>query len=139
MNLAAQDIAHYLKQHPLPAVTLIYGSEALLNSEALDAARARALADGYDERQRLYGDSRIDSLIQELETPSLFAPKRLLELHLDAKKTDKATSDTLRRLALRPGALDNARYRRFAAFLKEHGIIREAPEPAAIAVEPMTP
>ena len=69
MNLAAQDIAHYLKQHPLPAVTLIYGSEALLNSEALDAARARALADGYDERQRLYGDSRIDSLIQELETP----------------------------------------------------------------------
>ena len=90
MNLAAQDIAHYLKQHPLPAVTLIYGSEALLNSEALDAARARALADGYDERQRLYGDSRIDSLIQELETPSLFAPKRLLELHLDAKKTDKA-------------------------------------------------
>jgi len=99
MNLAAQDIAHYLKQHPLPAVTLIYGSEALLNSEALDAARARALADGYDERQRLYGDSRIDSLIQELETPSLFAPKRLLELHLDAKKTDKATSDTLRRLA----------------------------------------
>ena len=99
MNLAAQDTAHYLKQHPLPAVTLIYGSEALLNSEALDAARARALADGYDERQRLYGDSRIDSLIQELETPSLFAPKRLLELHLDAKKTDKATSDTLRRLA----------------------------------------
>ena len=102
MNLAAQDIAHYLKQHPLPAVTLIYGSEALLNSEALDAARARALADGYDERQRLYGDSRIDSLIQELETPSLFAPKRLLELHLDAKKTDKATSDTLRRLAELP-------------------------------------
>jgi len=80
MNLAAQDIAHYLKQHPLPAVTLIYGSEALLNSEALDAARARALADGYDERQRLYGDTRIDTLIAELETPSLFAPRRLLEL-----------------------------------------------------------
>lgn len=99
MNLAAPDAPRHLKQHPLPAITLIHGSEALLNSEALDAARARATADGYDERQRLYGDSRIDSLIQELETPSLFAPKRLLELHLDAKKTDKATSDTLRRLA----------------------------------------
>ena len=97
MNLAAQDIAHYLKQHPLPAVTLIYGSEALLNSEALDAARARALADGYDERQRLYGDSRIDSLIQELETPSLFAPKRLLELHLDAKKTEKTAASSFSR------------------------------------------
>ena len=99
MNLAAPDAPFHFKQHPLPAVTLIYGSEALLNVEALDAARARALADGYNERQRLYGDNRIDNLIQELETPSLFTPKRLLELHLDAKKPDKATSDTLRRLA----------------------------------------
>ena len=117
MNLAAQDTAHHFKQHPLPAVTLIYGSEALLNAEALDAARARALADGYHERQRLYGDSRTAFLINELETPSLFAPKRLLELHLDGKKADKTTADTLRQLAeLR---LENSRLIIFAPNLEK--------------------
>ncbi|WP_298046432.1 hypothetical protein [uncultured Cardiobacterium sp.] len=107
MNLAAQDTAHHLKAHPLPAISLIYGSEALLNAEALDALRARATADGFSERQRLYGDTRIDTLIAELETPSLFAPRRLLELYLDQKKADKATADTLIRLADLP--LDNTR------------------------------
>ena len=107
MNLAAQDTAHHLKAHPLPAISLIYGSEALLNAEALDALRARATADGFSERQRLYGDTRIDTLIAELETPSLFAPRRLLELYLDQKKADKATADTLTRLADLP--LDNTR------------------------------
>lgn len=55
---------------------------------------------------------------------------------LDDELNRRAYHDTLRRLALRPGALDHARYHRFATFLYEHGIIKEIPEPAAIAVEP---
>ena len=92
MNLAAQDTAHHLKAHPLPAISLIYGSEALLNAEALDALRARATADGFSERQRLYGDTRIDTLIAELETPSLFAPRRLLELYRTPPRGTKRCS-----------------------------------------------
>ncbi|MDO4643595.1 MAG: DNA polymerase III subunit delta [Cardiobacteriaceae bacterium] len=99
MNLAATDTVFHFKQHPLPAITLIYGSEPVLNAEALDAARIRARSDGYTERQWIHSDNRIDRLISELETPSLFANKRLLEYYFEQKKADKETSDALRNLA----------------------------------------
>jgi len=47
----------------------------------------------------------------------------------------RAWSDTLPRLALAPAALDAGRYRRFAAFLAEHGLIDRPREVAAYAVD----
>ena len=54
---------------------------------------------------------------------------------LDDALNIRAWSDTLPRFALRPAALDRARYERFAAFLVERGLIGEALPASAYAVE----
>jgi len=54
---------------------------------------------------------------------------------LDNKLNRLAWRDTLPRFALRPGALDRARYQRFAEFLKKHGMIKKVPPLEAYAVE----
>ena len=54
---------------------------------------------------------------------------------LDDELNRLAWRDTLPRFALRPGALDHSRYRRFAEFLKERGMIKEVPPLASYAVE----
>jgi putative hydroxymethylpyrimidine transport system substrate-binding protein len=45
--------------------------------------------------------------------------------NLDDELNRRAWADTLPRFALRPGAVDRARYDRFAAFLRERGLIEE--------------
>ncbi|MFQ5486716.1 MAG: ABC transporter substrate-binding protein [Desulfobacterales bacterium] len=47
----------------------------------------------------------------------------------------RAWRDTLPRFALRPGALDRARYQRFARFVKEQGLIKTIPALKTYAVE----
>lgn len=47
----------------------------------------------------------------------------------------RAWRDTIPRFALRPGALDRARYRRFARFLKEQGLIKNIPPLETYAIE----
>ncbi|MDP6352227.1 MAG: ABC transporter substrate-binding protein [Alphaproteobacteria bacterium] len=54
---------------------------------------------------------------------------------VDNELNRRAWRDTLSRFALRPAALDRARYRRFAAFLVERGLIAEALPVADYAVE----
>ena len=54
---------------------------------------------------------------------------------LDDELNKRAWRDTLPRFALRPAALDTARYERFAAFLQAQGLIPEALPAAAYAVE----
>jgi putative hydroxymethylpyrimidine transport system substrate-binding protein len=54
---------------------------------------------------------------------------------LDNRLNRLAWDDTLSRFALRPGALDRARYIRFAAFLKQQGLIKKIPPLATYAVE----
>jgi len=54
---------------------------------------------------------------------------------LDNELNRLAWRDTLPRFALRPGALDRARYQRFAKFLKKHGLIRETPQVESYAME----
>ncbi|MFP3423188.1 hypothetical protein R0K19_27875, partial [Bacillus sp. SIMBA_161] len=53
---------------------------------------------------------------------------------LDDELNRKAWADTLPRFALRPAALDTARYRRFAAFVKKSGMIDDTPPVASYAV-----
>lgn len=54
---------------------------------------------------------------------------------LDDELNRRAWRDTLPRFALRPGALDRARYSRFADFLMARGLIAENPEMDQYAVE----
>lgn len=54
---------------------------------------------------------------------------------LDNQLNRLAWRDTLPRFALRPGALDRARYQRFAKFLKNQGLIKNIPQLDRYAVE----
>ncbi|MCP5372745.1 MAG: ABC transporter substrate-binding protein [Hyphomicrobiales bacterium] len=54
---------------------------------------------------------------------------------LDDDLNRRAWRDTLPRFALRPAALDRARYERFAAFLKDQGMVKQVPPLADYAVE----
>lgn len=53
---------------------------------------------------------------------------------LDDELNERAWADTLPRFAHSPAALDPGRYRRFAAFLEEHGLIANPPAVASYAV-----
>lgn len=55
--------------------------------------------------------------------------------NLDDELNRRAWRDTLPRFALRPGALDQRRYTRFAAFLQEQGMVKSVPPLSAWAVE----
>lgn len=54
---------------------------------------------------------------------------------LDDELNRRAWTDTLPRFALRPAALDRARYDRFAQFLKTRGLISEVPALTSYAIE----
>jgi putative hydroxymethylpyrimidine transport system substrate-binding protein len=54
---------------------------------------------------------------------------------LDTELNRRAWRDTVPRFAYAPAALDRHRYERFAAFLKEHGLIPTVPPLASYAVE----
>ena len=55
--------------------------------------------------------------------------------NLDDELNRRAWRDTLPRFALRPGALDQQRYRRFAKFLQEQGAVKKVPPLELWAVE----
>ena len=55
--------------------------------------------------------------------------------NLDDQLNRLAWRDTLPRFALRPGALDRARYQRFAKFLKKYGLIKKIPQLDDYAIE----
>ena len=91
----------------------------------------------YDElivvahRDRL-GDRRIAAFVRAIEKGVQYLvnhPDESWRLfikgreQLDDELNRRAWRDTLPRFALRPAALDRARYKRFAAFLKAQGLI----------------
>jgi putative hydroxymethylpyrimidine transport system substrate-binding protein len=55
--------------------------------------------------------------------------------NLDDELNRRAWKDTLPRFALRPGALDQKRYRRFAEFLQKQGSVKNVPPLKSWAVE----
>ena len=103
----------------------------------------------YDEliivanRARL-GDPRLKKFVEAVERGVQFLvnhPEESWRLFirnredLDDEVNRRAWRDTLPRFALRPAALDRGRYRRFAAFLKEAGLIETIPPLEDYAVE----
>lgn len=83
MRLTQAQLANHLKQALQPLYVLV-GDEPLSQRESLDMLRYAAKAQGYDERtsltvERYFNWQQLQSFGQSI---SLFASKRLLELHI---------------------------------------------------------
>lgn len=103
----------------------------------------------YDElifvtRRDLAGDNRLPRFLHAVEQASIYItnhPQEAWQLfikaypNLDDELNRTAFFDTLPRFAKRPAALDQGRYQRFAAFMKETGLIKAAPPVSDVAVE----
>ena len=126
-----------------------------LNQLALEGRPGRAFypeeegVPTYDElifiaHRAALDDSRLPRFIDAVEAGTLYLlnhPEKSFELfiqgrpELDDELNRLAWQDTLPRLALRPAALDTARYARFAAFLEAQGLIGPPPPVATYAIE----
>ncbi len=103
----------------------------------------------YDElifitNTKLLKDGRLPRFLDAIEAGVLYLvnhPDESFKLfvqgrpELDDELNRRAWRDTLRRFALRPAALDRARYERFAAFLAQQGLIKTPPPVETYAVE----
>lgn len=87
-------------------------------------------------------DPRFVKFVSAIEAATIYLtnhPEDALELFikahpdLDDELNRRAWFDTLPRFAKRPFAFDKARYERFAAFMKERGLIDEIPDMARVA------
>ncbi len=85
----------------LRPIYLVFGGEPLLVQDAADRIRAAARAREYGERQRLVVEQGFDwdTLGQMSASLSLFASRRLIELHMAAGKPGDAGGKALRRYA----------------------------------------
>jgi putative hydroxymethylpyrimidine transport system substrate-binding protein len=114
--------AFYPEEHGVPAYDeLIF----IANSGKLDDPRLPRFLDAI-EAGTLYLLNHPD------ESFSLFIEGRP---ELDDELNRRAWQDTLPRFALRPAAMDTARYDRFAAFLEQQGLIKAPPPVSDYAVE----
>jgi len=103
MQIRSDQLAAHLQRGRLARCYVVSGDEALLSLEAQDAIRGAARAQGYDERQVLHADARMDwsTLEQAATGQSLFAARRLLEIRLPSGKPGKAGAAALQAHARR--------------------------------------
>jgi putative hydroxymethylpyrimidine transport system substrate-binding protein len=97
----------------------------LANNAALDDPRLGRFLDAVEQGVQYLVNHRENSF-------ELFVQGRP---ELDDELNRRAFADTLPRFALRPAALDHARYARFAAFLEAQGLIGPPPPVATYARE----
>lgn len=91
-TLAPDALPARLAAEPLRPAYLIAGAEPLLVLEAADAVRAAARGQGCSERETFEADARgfdWNALASQINAPSLFSAKRLLELQLPTGKPGK--------------------------------------------------
>jgi len=103
MRLKFHQLATRLKQG-LSAVYVIAGEEALQRGEAVDRVRAAAREGGYSERLRLDVGPGFDwdALRDATANLSLFAQRRLIEVHLGENKPGVSGSKALTGYAQHP-------------------------------------
>ncbi|MGE5147973.1 MAG: ABC transporter substrate-binding protein [Candidatus Eiseniibacteriota bacterium] len=112
----------YLEEHGVPAFDqLIF----IAKSDRVGDPKLRKFIDAV-ERGALYLVNHPD------ESWQLFIKGRK---DLDTELNKRAWTDTIPRFSYEPAALDRRRYERFAAFLKEHGLIKTVPRLATYAIE----
>ena len=89
-------------------------------------------------------DSRLPRFLDAIEAGTLYLmnhPEESFQLFIEGRPelNDElnrlAWQDTVPRFALRPAAMDTARYERFAAFLEDQGLIKTPPPVGDYAVE----
>jgi len=103
VKLSPQQLATHLASGPAP-VYLISGDEPLLVDEALDAVRVAATGLGYTEREAYVAERGFDwsELAARLQSLSLFAERRIVELRLPTGKPGDKGSKFLVALAADP-------------------------------------
>jgi DNA polymerase-3 subunit delta len=105
LKLSPDSLTRHLERQLLP-IYLVSGDEPLLATEAADAIRARARAQGFTERE-VYAIDRSadwDAIRAAAGTLSLFAARRILELRLPTGKPGVTGGRVLAALAASPGA-----------------------------------
>ncbi|MBC7778648.1 MAG: DNA polymerase III subunit delta, partial [Proteobacteria bacterium] len=102
MRIGADDLAAHLKRPLAPLYTVI-ANEPLLGHEALSALRARARADGFDERIVLTSETgfRWEALRAAGNSLSLFATRRLVEVRVPTGKPGREGAQALTEYAKR--------------------------------------
>lgn len=87
MRIKAQQLEQQL-QGQLKPVYMVSGEEPLLVQESVDEIRKAARSQGFDERQCLTVEKGFDwaTLLEEANTLSLFASRRIIELKLPTGK-----------------------------------------------------
>jgi DNA polymerase-3 subunit delta len=100
MRFDSEQLARHLARG-LKSLYVVFGEELLLALEAADRIRAAALEQGYDERRVLFVESGFDwgEVAMVANSPSLFAPRRVLDLRIPSGKPGKDGSEALQRLA----------------------------------------
>ena len=104
MELRPEQLAGQSNQ-PLQPVYLIAGPETLRVLEAADAVRARARAEGIGERDVFDADGRDfdwNQLDASFNAPSLFSPRRLVEVRLPSGKPGKEGAEVITRFCANP-------------------------------------
>jgi putative hydroxymethylpyrimidine transport system substrate-binding protein len=90
------------------------------------------------------GDPRLKKFLSAVERATQYLvnhPNDAWEAFIDGRKelddelNKRAWRDTLPRFALRPAALVSGRYERFAAFMRESGLVSKTPDVASYATE----
>lgn len=105
MELRPEQLAELKADKPLAAVYLVAGPERLRVLEAADGVRAAARAQGIGEREVHQADARDfdwQQLAAGFNAPSLFSPRRLIELRLPSGKPGKEGSEVLRQFCEQP-------------------------------------
>jgi DNA polymerase-3 subunit delta len=101
LKLTADRLPGQLAERLLP-VYLVAGDEPLLVAEAMDAIRACARAQGFEEREQVYIDKGAavwDNALAAIRTQSLFASRRILEIRMAGGKPGHGAATLLRLIA----------------------------------------
>jgi DNA polymerase-3 subunit delta len=105
MQARPERLPGLLARQPLPPIFLVFGEEPLQRIESVDALRAAARGAGLEER--IVFDAAIGiewpRVLAEAGSLSLFASRRLIEIHLGAKKPDRQAAAALVALAAQRG------------------------------------
>jgi putative hydroxymethylpyrimidine transport system substrate-binding protein len=115
--------AFYVEENGVPAYDELI---LVTNKEQIDESKLRRFVDALEEG--------VQYLVNHPEESwELFVKGE--RKNLDDELNRRAWRDTLPRFALRPGALDQQRYRRFAEFLQEQGTVKNVPPLDSWAIE----
>ena len=107
MELRPEQLAELASDKALAPVYLVAGPERLRVLEAADGVRAAVRHQGISEREVYEADARDfswDQLAAGFNAPSLFSPRRLVELRLPSGKPGKDGSEILRQFCEQPAA-----------------------------------